>query len=719
MNDIKKEIRVWPGSPYPLGAFWDGQGVNFALFSENAVKVELCLFESAEAGSEYCRIQVSENTDLIWHCYLPDSKPGQIYGYRVYGPYEPERGLRFNHNKVILDPYAKVLCRRVSWSDEMFGYKIGDNKEDLSFDERDNAAFAPLAVVINNTFDWKDDSPPEIPWNKTIIYEIHVKGFTKQQPGIPEEIRGTFAGLAADSTITYLKELGITSVELMPVQHWIDDRHLVQKGLVNYWGYNTLAFFAPDLRYSSSPIPQDSINEFKKMVYMFHQAGIEVILDVVYNHTGEGSQMGPTISFRGTDNSSYYRLTTKNKRYYQDFTGCGNTLNMQHPRVVQLIMDSLRYWVLEMHVDGFRFDLASALARELFEVNKLSAFFDVICQDPVISQVKLIAEPWDIGQGGYQVGNFPIGWTEWNGKYRDVMRRYWKGEGGIVGEFATRLSGSSDLYESSGRRPYASINFITCHDGFTLEDLVSYNEKHNEANLENNADGSNANYSWNCGYEGPTDDAAVLALRQRQKRNYLATLFLSQGVPMLLAGDEIGFTHKGNNNTYCQDNELNWIDWNLTEKNKDLLDFTRRLIRLRRQHMVFRRRKFFHNRLIRGTDVKDITWLNTDGKEMNDEVWNSSAVKCLGVLLAGDAIQEVDEYGERIVGDTVLMLMNASGEDIIFILPKWRSGYIWELFLDTFSIKQEAQRLNGGDEYELKNRSFAVFNFVEQPDKKE
>lgn len=719
MNENVNNIRAWPGSPHPLGTFWDGQGVNFSIFSENAVKIELCLFESAESANEYQRIRMPENTDQIWHCYLPDAKPGTIYGYRIYGPYEPENGHRFNSNKIILDPYAKAMCRKVNWSDEMFGYKIGDTEQDLSFDERDNAAYAPLAVVIDNKFDWKDDKPPKIPWNKTIIYEMHVRGFTKRHPEIPGVLQGTFAGLASDAAVKYLKDLGITSVELMPVHHHIDDRHLVEKGLVNYWGYNTTSFFAPDLRYSSSPIPQDCVNEFKNMILTLHKAGIEVILDVVYNHTGEGNQKGPTISFRGADNSSYYRLIPDDKRYYEDFTGCGNSLNMQHPRVIQLIMDSLRYWVLEMHVDGFRFDLASTLARELFEVDKLSAFFDVINQDPVISQVKLIAEPWDIGHGGYQVGNFPIGWTEWNGKYRDTMRRFWKGEGGTVGEFATRLSGSSDLYESSGRRPYASINFITCHDGFTLEDLVSYNDKHNEANLDNNSDGSNENHSWNCGIEGPTDDNAVLELRKRQKRNLLSTLLLSQGVPMLMAGDETGFSRNGNNNAYCQDNNLNWLDWKLTKQKEELLDFTRRLINLRRQQMVFRRRKFFLGRLIRGLDVKDITWLNTDGKEMNDETWSTSSVKCLGVLLSGDAIHEVDEYGERISGETVLLLMNASAEDIPFILPESFPGFMWELILDTFNVKNDIRRLNGGDGYNLRNRSFVVFILVDQPEAKE
>ncbi len=715
MKNTSNKIRVWPGRPSPLGSFWDGQGVNFALFSENATKVELCLFESAESKTESHRIPMPENTDRVWHCYLPDVGPGQLYGFRVWGPYDPESGHRFNPHKIILDPYAKAIGRRVSWSDEMFGYRIGDSEEDLSLDKRDNAAFAPLAAVIDPAFDWKSDRLPKIPWHRTLIYELHIKGFTKLHPQVAEPLRGTYAGLATEIVIKYLKELGISTVEMMPIHHHIDDRHLVEKGLRNYWGYNTLSFFAPDVRYASSSVPQESVNEFKKMVYTLHQAGIEVILDVVYNHTGEGSQLGPTFSFRGADNSSYYRLLKNNKRFYEDFSGCGNTLNMQHPRVIQLIMDSLRYWVLEMHVDGFRFDLASALARELFDVDKLSAFFDVICQDPTLSQVKLIAEPWDLGQGGYQVGNFPVGWTEWNGRYRDVVRRFWKGDGGTAGEFATRLSGSSDLYEQSGRRPYASINFITCHDGFTLEDLVSYNHKHNEANGQDNTDGSNDNYSWNFNVEGPTEDPEISAMRERQKRNFLATLLLSQGVPMVLAGDEIGRTQKGNNNTYCQDNELSWIDWNISREKERLLLLTRRLIRLRREQPVFRRRNFFQGRLIRGSEVRDITWLDVNGREMKDEAWNASSARSLGVLLAGDAIQEVDEYGEQITGDTLLLLMNASSEEALFILPGCPAAIGWEIILDTFDSNVDAITVSGGREYKLRNRSLAVFIQVKKP----
>ncbi|MFH0753456.1 MAG: glycogen debranching protein GlgX [Candidatus Omnitrophota bacterium] len=702
-------MKVWPGRPYPLGATWDETGVNFSIFSENATKVELCLFDSPESKVETHRMLMMEQTDQIWHCYLPGAWPGLLYGFRVHGPYAPAEGHRFNPNKILLDPYAKAIGRRVKWADELFAYSIGDPAGDLSFDDRDNAAVAPLSLVIDHRFDWGNDRPPKIPWHRTLIYEAHVKGFTKLNPQVPDNLKGTYAGMSSDSVIRYLKDLGITTVELMPVHHHVDDRHLLEKGLSNYWGYNTLSFFAPDLRYSSSIQQQDSINEFKRMVRSFHQAGIEVILDVVYNHTAEGNQCGPSLSFRGVDNAAYYRLVKDNRRYYEDFTGCGNTLNLQHPRVLQMIMDSLRYWVLDMHVDGFRFDLASALARELYAVDKLSAFFDVICQDPVLSQVKLIAEPWDLGHGGYQVGNFPVGWTEWNGLYRDTVRRFWKGDGGTVGEFATRFSGSSDLYAQSGRRPYASINFVTCHDGFTLNDLVSYNEKHNEANGDNNTDGSNDNQSWNWGAEGPTDDPLVKALREKLKRNFLATLLLSQGVPMLLAGDELGRTQQGNNNTYCQDNELTWVDWNLDADQKKLLGFTRRLVRLWREHPVFRRRKFFQGRKIRGSDIKDILWIDVGGAEMTDEAWKTPYVHCFGVMLAGNAINEVDESGEKISGDTVLILMNAAHHDMPFCLPKCMQGFEWDMVLDTAKPGDDVMHFSAGVEYKLSDRSLAVF----------
>jgi len=540
-------MRIWPGSPYPLGSTWDGAGVNFALFSENAQKVELCLFDHRDATKETARITMPERTDQVFHVYLPDALPGQLYGYRVYGPHEPARGHRFNPNKLVFDPYAKSVGRFTRWADELFGYEIGNPDEDLKLDPRDSAAFAPLGEVVENAFSWGDDRRPRTAWHRTLIYEAHVRGITMRHPKVPEHLRGTYLGMCSDPMIEHLLALGVTAVELMPVHHHVDDRGLVERGLNNYWGYNTLSFFAPDERYSAKcNIP--TVVQFKTMVRNLHRAGIEVILDVVYNHTAEGNHLGPTLSMRGIDNASYYRLVGDNPRYYMDFTGCGNTLNMQNPRVLQLIMDSLRYWVEEMHVDGFRFDLASTLARELYDVDKLGAFFDIIHQDPVISQVKLIAEPWDVGPGGYQVGNFPVGWTEWNGRYRDAVRRFWKGDGDAASELATRLAGSSDLYEHSGRRPYASINFVTCHDGFCLEDLVSYNEKHNEANGEDNRDGHNDNLSWNCGVEGPTDDKAILALRAQQKRNLLATLLLSQGVPMLCGGDELGHTQQGNNN---------------------------------------------------------------------------------------------------------------------------------------------------------------------------
>jgi glycogen operon protein len=547
-------MRVWPGRPYPLGATWDGAGVNFAIFSENATKVELCLFDSAEATSESHRIVLPEQTDMVWHGHLPDVEPGQLYGYRVHGPYEPANGHRFNPNKVVLDPYAKAMGRDVRWNDALFGYEVGKN--DLTFDKRDSAPFAALGAVVDAAFTWGDDRPPRTPWHKTLIYEAHIKGLTMRHPDIPENRRGTYMAIAAEPIVQHLKSLGVTAIELLPVHQHLDDRTLLERGLTNFWGYNTLNYFAPHMEYVARESPRGSVVEFKQMVRTLHAAGIEVILDVVYNHTCEGNEMGPTLSWRGIDNDAYYRLSPENKRYYTDFTGTGNTLNMMHPRVLQLIMDSLRYWVLEMHVDGFRFDLASTLARELHEVNRLGAFFDIIHQDPIISQVKLIAEPWDVGPGGYQVGNFPVLWTEWNGKYRDTVRRFWKGEGGTAGELATRLTGSSDLYEGDGRRPYASINFVTAHDGFTLQDLVSYNEKHNEANGEGNRDGADDNGSWNCGIEGPTDSPEIIALRERQKRNFFATLMFSEGVPMIYGGDELSRSKGGNNNTYCQDNEL-------------------------------------------------------------------------------------------------------------------------------------------------------------------
>jgi glycogen operon protein len=701
-------MRIWPGRPYPLGATWDGAGTNFALFSERATKVELCLFDAVEDAKESQRIALTEHTDQVWHSYLPDVQPGQLYGYRVHGPYEPAKGHRFNPNKVVLDPYAKAIGRDLQWDDSLFGYQVGDKDADLSFDDRDDAAVCPLASALDTAFTWGDDRPPRTPWHKTFIYELHVKGFTKLHPEVPEKIRGSYAGVASEAAIQHLLSLGVTAVELMPVHYHVNDRHLLERKLTNYWGYNTLGFFAPHLDYASKHSPRKSVQEFKMMVRSLHAAGIEVVLDVVYNHTAEGNQLGPTLSMRGVDNAGYYRLSPEDPRYYMDFTGCGNTLNMPHPRVLQLIMDSLRYWVTEMHVDGFRFDLASTLARELFEVDRLGAFFDIIHQDPILSQVKLIAEPWDVGPGGYQVGNFPVLWTEWNGKYRDCLRRFWKGDGGAISEMASRLTGSSDLYEHSGRLPYASINFVTCHDGFTLRDLVGYNDKHNEANGEDNKDGANDNNSWNCGAEGPTDDAGIKELRDRQRRNFIAALLLSEGVPMLYGGDELGHTQSGNNNGYCHDDELTWLQWELNEEQKAFLDFVRQVANVRRENPVFHRRKFFQGRVIRGAEVADVSWFKPAGVEMSDEDWNAGFSRCLGVRLAGDKIGDVDERGEPIIGDTVLLLLNAHYEPIPFMLPETKAEHHWERLFDTAAPAGEATSLPGGENYPLQGRSMAV-----------
>ena len=705
-------MKMWPGRPYPLGATWDGQGVNFALFSENATHIDLCLFDHELQDQEFRRIRIEERTDQVWHVYLPEIRPGQFYGYRVDGPYEPEAGHRFNASKLLIDPYAKALTGVVKWSDAMFGYRVGDSRADLSFDTRNNAGNVPKCIVVDQAFTWSGDCLLDIPWEQTVIYEVHVKGFTMQHPDVPEALRGTYAGLASPPIIEYLQALGVTAVELLPVHHFVNDNFLVEKGLTNYWGYNSIGYFAPDIRYSAYKDLGRKVYEFKTMVKTLHSAGIEVILDVVYNHTGEGNHLGPTLSFRGIDNASYYRLVPDNSRYYMDYTGCGNTLNVRHPRTLQLIMDSLRYWVCEMHVDGFRFDLASALARELHDVDRLSAFFDIIHQDPVLSQVKLIAEPWDLGEGGYQVGNFPPGWAEWNGKYRDDIRRYWKGDGGLLGEMAYRLSGSSDLYGRSGRQPYASINFVTAHDGFTLNDLVSYNEKHNEANKEGSRDGTDDNLSWNCGVEGQTEDPSILELREQQKRNFLATLLLSQGIPMLCGGDEIGRTQGGNNNAYCQDNEISWYDWNLTKPQQALLEFTKLLIDLKKTHPVFRRRRFFQGRRIRGSEVKDIAWFGAQGREMTDEEWDMG-FRTIGIRLAGDAIGEKDTRGKPIVDDTFLLLLNAYHEDVPFTLPAHKKGVRWELVFDT-SLAQDPKTgkkailMKGGQPYTLSSRGFVL-----------
>ena len=704
----KNRLRVWPGSPHPLGATWDGVGVNFAIFSEHATRVELCLFDSPEAEVESLTISLPEQTDMVWHGYLPDIHPGQLYGYRVHGPYAPQAGHRFNPHKLVLDPYAKVIGRSTCWNDSLFGYRVAA-PDDAIPDDRDSAPYAPLAAVVDDAFTWGNDTPLRTPWRETVIYELHVKGFTKLHPHVPESIRGTYLGLASEAAIRHLTSLGVTAVELMPVHHHNDEGHLIQNGLRNYWGYNTLSYFAPDAGYAVSSSPLEAVREFKVMVRALHAAGLEVILDVVYNHTAEGNHLGPTLSLRGIDNSSYYRLLPNNPRYYQDFTGTGNTLNMRSPRVLQLIMDSLRYWVQEMHVDGFRFDLASALARELHAVDKLGAFFDIIHQDPVISQVKLIAEPWDLGEGGYQVGNFPPKWTEWNGKYRDSVRRFWRGDKGSVSELATRLSGSSDLYEQSGRRPYASINFVTAHDGFTLTDLVSYNHKHNEANGEGNRDGNNDNRSWNCGAEGPTSDPAIMELRARQARNFLVTLFLSQGVPMLAAGDEMGRTQRGNNNAYCQDNDISWVDWGLADTERDLLQFTRMLSALRREHPVFRRRRFFRGDPATGPgEAGDIMWLTPGGEEMTQSDWAAGYAKSLAVYLNGEAISERDPRGERVSDDRFLLLFNAHSEPITFMLPDANLSAGWEVVVDSSNPENAGDTWLPGGELKVAARAITV-----------
>jgi glycogen operon protein len=707
-------VKIWLGYPYPLGATWFGNGVNFAIFSETATSVDLCLFENPDAPQENIRIPMTEYTDQVWHVFLPDVRPGQLYGYRVYGPYDPERGTRFNSSKLLLDPYAKAIAGQVNWADEMFGYVVGSPQEDLARDFRDDAWGMPKAVVIDSTFDWGNDRQLRTPLHLSVIYEMHVKGFTKLCPNIPTELRGTYAGLGTAGAINYLRELGVTAVELMPIHAKVDDKALMDRGLRNYWGYNTIGFFAPEAQYSGTDGMGGQVSEFKAMVRNLHAAGIEVLLDVVYNHTAEGNHLGPTLGFRGIDNIAYYRLSPQNPRHYLDFTGTGNTFNLLHPRTLQLVMDSLRYWVKEMHVDGFRFDLAPTLARDDKGVNKLHAFFEIILQDPDLSQVKLIAEPWDIGEGGYQVGNFPILWAEWNGKYRDVVRRFWKGDEGQIGEMGSRLTGSPDLYQHNSRRPYASINFVTSHDGFTLSDLVSYSQKHNEANGENNHDGDNNNNSWNCGAEGPTDNAEINRLRARQRRNFLATLFLSQGVPMLLAGDEWARTQNGNNNAYCQDNELSWLSWEHNAEQKQLLGFTKKLIQLRRDHPVFRRPKFFQGRRIRGSEIKDVMWFNPGGNQMTEEDWTSPFVRCLGMLLSGDTIDVHNFEGEPIRDETFLLLINAHFESVGFVLPG-QEHLEWMLILDSAhedGFLPEPERFASGDDVEVSGRGLKLLKLV-------
>jgi glycogen operon protein len=691
-------IEVWPGRPYPLGAAYDGGGTNFSLFSEAAGKVELCLFD--EDGNEQ-RVTLEEKDASCWHGYLPSVAPGQRYGYRVHGPWNPEAGQRCNPAKLLLDPYAKAIEGQVDWDQACFPYNFGDEN---SRNDDDSAPHVPKSVVHNPYFDWGNDRPPDIPLNESVIYEVHVKGFTARHPSIPEAQRGTYAGLGHPAAIEHLTELGVTAVELMPVHQFVHDSHLIERGLRNYWGYNSIGFLAPHNEYASSGDRGEQVAEFKAMVRALHEAGIEVILDVVYNHTAEGNQLGPVLSFKGIDNTAYYRLVADNPRFYYDTTGTGNSLHVGHPHTLQLIMDSLRYWVTEMHVDGFRFDLAASLARQFHEVDRLSAFFDLIQQDPVVSQVKLIAEPWDIGEGGYQVGNFPALWSEWNGKYRDTVRDFWRGEPATLGEFASRLTGSSDLYQGDSRLPMASVNFVTAHDGFTLRDLVTYNSKHNEANGEDNRDGSDDNRSWNCGVEGDTDDPKVLELRHRQQANFLATLFLSQGVTMLLAGDEIGRTQRGNNNAYCQDNEISWHDWEHIDEN--LVEFTRRVIALRREHPVLRRRRWFQGRPIRGT--VDLGWCKPDGDEMSDDDWDSGLANSVGVFLNGEAITDRDRRGQQVTDDSFLLLFNAQAEAIDWTLPEqW--GKRWEAILDTAGPGREGDAFDSGLTVPVAGRSLVVF----------
>jgi glycogen operon protein len=691
-----------PGSPYPLGATYDGMGTNFSLFSEVAERVELCLFD--DDGNE-TRLPLPEVTAFCWHGYLPNMGPSQRYGFRVHGPYDPSQGLRCNPSKLLLDPYAKAVDGDVSWGEPLFPYRFADPEGTINDD--DSAPQMPKAVVTSPYFDWDNDRHPKTPWHETVVYEVHVKGFTARHPDIPPELRGTYAGLSHPASVEYLRSLGVTAVELLPVHQFVHDSLLVERGLRNYWGYNSIAYLAPHNSYAARGQEGQQVQEFKQMVKILHDAGIEVILDVVYNHTAEGNHLGPVLSFKGIDNAAYYRLVDDDRCYYYDTTGTGNSLNMRHPHVLQLIMDSLRYWVVDMHVDGFRFDLASALARQFHDVDRLSAFFDLIQQDPVVSQVKLIAEPWDVGEGGYQVGNFPPLWSEWNGKYRDCIRDFWRGEHATLAEFAYRITGSSDLYESSGRRPVASINFVTAHDGFTLADLTSYNEKHNEANGEDNADGESHNRSWNCGAEGPTDDPEVVELRARQRRNLLTTLLLSQGIPMILGGDEMGRTQQGNNNAYCQDNELSWFDWDNVDGT--MVAFTRRLIDLRRRHPVFRRRRYFQGTPLRGHDVTDLAWFRPDGTEMTDDDWDSGWARSIGVFLNGSAIPETDSMGQRIEDDTFLSVFNAHHEPIEFILPGERFGERWVKVLDTHDAFTEGDQLKGAEPLLMEARSVVLF----------
>jgi isoamylase len=703
-------MRIWPGRPTPLGSSWDGEGVNFALFTEHGTGVEICLFD--DDGVE-TRVPVLERTGWVWHGYIPGLRPGQRYGFRVDGPYEPSQGHRFNPNKLLLDPYAKAIDGDVDWGPEMFGYPLGDPDGDVDFADSDSGPRALKAIVVDESFYWGDESPPNTPWHETVIYETHVRGFTKEHPGIPPEIRGTYAALGHPGAIEHLLMLGITAVELMPVHHFIHPQFLLDKGLRNYWGYDPIGYFAPYSAYSASGSRGEQVTEFKQMVQALHEAGIEVIIDVVYNHTGEGNHLGPTICFRGIDNLSYYRTVEDDRRYYIDFTGTGNSLNVMNPQVLKLIMDSLRYWAIEMHVDGFRFDLAATLARELYDVDRLSAFFDIIHQDPCLSTKKLIAEPWDVGPGGYQVGNFPQLWSEWNGRFRDTVRDFWRGENARLADFGFRFTGSSDLYKDDGRSPHASVNFVTAHDGFTLNDLVSYNEKHNEANGEDNRDGESHNRSWNHGVEGPTDDPEIRALRERQKRNFLVTLVLSQGVPMLLGGDEMGRTQQGNNNAYCQDNELSWFDWTQRDENLAMLGFTRSLMDFRHRHPVFKRRKWFQGREVFG-GAADIGWFNPDGGEMTPEQWQDGLAKSVCVLLNGESIPSPGARGEIVTDDSFLIIFNAHSEPHPFTIPVQPVGEAWAVEIDTSTplLGGEPAVHKSGDEISVESRSVVVLRRV-------
>ncbi len=708
-------LDVWPGKPTPLGATWDGEGVNFAIFSENAEEIELCLF----TGQDHeIRLPLKEVHNYVWHGYIPGLQPGQRYNYRVYGNFIPQQGYRFNRKKLLLDPYARAVAGDIYYGQETFAYPWESQEKDLACSNTDDSHLIPKCVVVNNVFDWEGDKPLQTPWYQTIIYEVHVKGFTQQHPKIPQHLRGTYAGLAHPTAISHFKSLGVSAIELLPVHHFLRyPGHLVDKGLHNYWGYDSIAYFAPYSEYSAGDRLGGQVKEFKGMVKALHQAGIEVILDVVYNHTGEGNHFGPTICFRGIDNVAYYRLVDDDPRYYMDFTGCGNSLNVRHPQILKLIMDSLRYWVEEMHVDGFRFDLASALARELYEVDSLAAFFNIIHQDPVLSNVKLIAEPWDLGEGGYQVGNFPLLWSEWNGKYRDTVRDFWRGEENILTEFAFRFTGSPDLYQANGKLPHASINFMTAHDGFTLRDLVSYNEKHNHANGENNHDGEDYNRSWNCGAEGATDDTDILQLRSRQQRNFLTTLMLSQGVPMLLGGDEMGRTQQGNNNAYCQDNELTWFNWALSPENEALLAFTQDLIAFRQQHPVFHRRNWFQDRTIYGSQVRGLSWYHPDGNQLREDQWRENQqMKGIMGFLNGNELSAPDPRGKPVCGDSFLLLFNRHDEETRFKLPRVLQQWRWEAVIDTTQVRLLSGETvyTGEEEIVLKTLSLLVLKGIAQ-----